>query len=267
MKILLTLLFLSFSAGADEETDKAREASLERFRKYTEERRLETAEKVQEQERRNADGLWMWALFADYVEKGREISDEEMARIWEIYERADEERTNENPVGEKLYAFSLITEFEDISKWDKEFDSIAMNEDPRYISTAINLYLSKLDRGTEREKIILSNKTEIMEHLANFAAANKEKIGNRRDAEKVNEFAKKYAGRPIPEEESRKKKRVFEGNQRVTVPTGGESPSLNSIQDDEDTGGKYGIFWFAGATAIILSVVLLVRKKAKLKVS
>lgn len=206
MKIIFAIILISFSASSNEEIDKAREAAFERFRKNAKLRHQETAKEVQEHERRNADGLWMLNLFVDYYENGREVSDEEVRRIWEIYERDDGERIHERPIEEILYAFSLITEFEDISKWDKEFDAIAMNEDPRFISTAINLYLSKLDRGTEREKIILSNKTEIIGHLANYAAANMEKIGNRRDAEKINEFAKKYVGMPIPEADGREKK-------------------------------------------------------------
>jgi hypothetical protein len=190
MKIIIAIILTTFFASANEEIDKAREASLEKFRKYTEERRRERAQEVKEHDRRNVDGLWMLNLFVDYSQNGKKISDAELQRIWEIYEREDDKRTHENPLEEKLYAFSLIAEFEDISKWQKEFDSLAFSEDPKFVKTAIGTVIWKLDRGTEREKIILSNKTAVLDRLVKFADDNRADTTIHRDAVKIHELSK-----------------------------------------------------------------------------
>lgn len=139
-------------------------------------------------ERDGVDSPWMVQLFVDY-QKGMKITDEDLNRIWQIYGITPNPR-----VKDKLYAFSLICELEDIAKWEKEFDSFALSEDPKFVKTAIETMIWKMERGTRREKIILSNKPAILNRLVGFAKDNQADTTIHRDAVKINEIAKPYIG-------------------------------------------------------------------------
>jgi hypothetical protein len=52
----------------------------------------------------------------------------------------------------------------------------------------------KMERGTRREKIILSNKPAILNRLVGFAKDNQADTTIHRDAVKINEIAKPYIG-------------------------------------------------------------------------
>lgn len=139
-------------------------------------------------ERDGVDSPWMVQLFVDY-QKGMKITDEDLNRIWQIY------GVSPNPrVKDKLYAFSLICELEDIAKWEKEFDSLALSENPEFVKTAMETMIWKMERGTRREKIILSNKPAVLNRLVGFAKDNQADTTIHRDAVKINEIVKPYIG-------------------------------------------------------------------------
>ncbi len=263
MKIIIAILLVSGLASADEETAKAEEAAFERFRNYTEERNREIAQEVKEHERRNVDGLWMINLFVDYSQNGKKISDADLQRIWEIYERENDKRTHENPLEEKLYAFSLIAEFEDISKWQKEFDSLAFSEDPKFVKTAIGTVIWKLDRGTEREKIILSNKTAVLDRLVKFAEDNKADTTIHRDAVKINDLAKPYIGQTPPAEVQRPDRRPSESPAMETPILNEKTPDSSTVESSVQMIGKGMSLTFAGIIGIFILAILVWRQRLK----
>lgn len=263
MNTIIAILLIAVLASADEETTKAEEAAFARFRNFTEERNREIAQEVEENGRRNVDGQWMLNLFVDYSQNGKKIRDADLKRIWEIYEKRNDKRTHENPLEEKLYAFSLIAEFEDISKWQKEFDYLVFSEDPKFVKTAIGTVIWKLDRGTEREKIILSNQTAVLDRLVKFAQDNKADTTIHRDAVKIHDLARPYLGKTSPGGVQRPNKR-----------------SSASLSDEAhlSAGKKTNIFVtgtliqrifssrnvsFAGTIGFIIAVFLIWRWKSK----
>jgi hypothetical protein len=208
-------------------------------------------------ERNSVERSWMLQLFTNY-QKGARVTDQDLNRIWRIYEGAHNLR-----VGDKLYAFSLICGLEDISKWQKEFDSLALSEDPKYVKTAIDAVMWKLERGTEREKIILSNKTAVLDRLVKFAEDNKSDTTIHRDAVKINELRKPYIGMTSPAEAQRPAR-------RFSVSSADETPIPDErTSDSSELGsfvqrvGRERILMFAGIIGICIIVILIWRKKLK----
>lgn len=173
-------------------------------------------------ERDGVDGPWMVRLLVDY-QKGVKVTEEDLNRIWRIYENTLSPRVND-----KLYAFSLICELEDISKWEKEFDSLALSEDPKFIKTAIETMIWKLDRGTRKEKLILSNKPVILDRLVGFAKNNRADTTIHREAVKINEIAKPYIGENISRDVRRPDKDISE-------PTSGDKRIPEKISSDSSS--------------------------------
>lgn len=165
---------------------------LEKLDKMVEDDRIQARKSVEERE--GVDGPWLLRLYQKY-RNTKQVTNEELQRVWEIYKKENNHR-----IEDKLYAFSLIAEFEDVSKWQKEFDSMAFSDDPKFVKTAIETVMWKLDRGSEREKIILSNKATAMERLVEFATDNKDDTTIHRDAVKILELTKPYVGKTPPSE-------------------------------------------------------------------
>jgi len=187
-----------------------------------------------------------------------QVTDEDLNRIWRIYESAHNRR-----VGDKLYAFSLICELEDISKWQKEFDSLALSEAPKYVKTAIETVMWKLDRGTEREKIILSNKTSVLDRLVKFAADNKADTTIHRDAVKIKELAKPYMGKTPPAEVHRLERRSSVSSADETRMPNERTPDSSTVGSLVQRIGKGGILTFAGIIGIVIIAILIWRQKSK----
>lgn len=174
---------------------------LEKLDEMVKEETIKAQKKIIERD--GVDGPWMARLFVDY-QKGMKITDEDLNRIWQIYGITPSPR-----VEDKLYAFSLICELEDIVKWEKEFDSLALSEDPKFVKTVIETMIWKMERGTRREKIILSNKPAILNRLVGFAKDNQADTTIHRDAVKINEIAKPYIGEDFIRDVRRSDKKIF----------------------------------------------------------
>ncbi len=228
---------------------------LEKLDKMVEEDRVQSRRDIEERD--GVDGPWMIRLFVDY-RKGKQVTDEDLQRVWGIYEKEKSHR-----IEDKLYAFSLIAEFEDISKWQKEFDSLALSEDSKFVKTAIETVMWKLDRGTEREKIILSNKTAVLERLVKFAADNKADTTIHHDAVKINELAKPYVGKTPPAEAQRPDRRPSDSSadgKRMPNERTSDSSTVGSLVQRI---GKGGSLTLAGIIGIFIIAILIWRQKSK----
>lgn len=257
MKIrhIVTLFILMMSPSAFGESDNNHGFDLDKLEKVFQEGNQQSLEKIKERE--GVDGPWMLQLFQDY-RNGTQVTEEQLKHVWEIYKKENNHR-----IEGKLYAFSLIAEFEDISKWRNEFDSLAFSEDPKFVKTAIETVMWKLDRGTEREKIILSNKTAVLDHLVKFAQDNKADTTIHRDAVKMRELAEPYEGK-TPSAELRRPDRRPSGS-----PTGGtrvpdeRSPDSLAVGSSVQRTGKGGGLTFVGIIGIIIAAILIWRWKSK----
>ena len=208
-------------------------------------------------ERDGVDGSWMVRLLVDY-QKGVKVTEEDLNRIWRIYEDTSNPR-----VDDKLYAFSLICELEDISKWQNEFDSLALSDDPKYVKTAIGVVMWKMDRGSRREKIILSNKSAILDRLVGFARDNQADTTIHREAVRINEIAKPYIVENISLEVRRPDENISEPKSSDTKMTGEITSDLSpaKLLSKNVTSNKW--FVTAGIIGSFIIAVFIWRSKSK----
>jgi hypothetical protein len=209
------------------------------------------------EERDGIDKPWMF-LVLKKLHEGEKISNDEVQRIWQIYKSVKNYK-----IEDKLVAFRLITEVEDISKWQKEFDTFAHSQDPQFVKTAIQTLLWKLAYGTEGEKIILSNKTNVLNLLVKFAEDNKADTTIDRDAVKINELAKPFIGKTPPTEVQRPDRRPSRSTADAIRFPSEKTPSSFLAKSLEQRFGKGGILAFAGIIGIIIAAILIWRCKLK----
>lgn len=228
---------------------------MDALRKYAAEERKWTQQKSRERD--GVDKTWMFGLLKK-VHAEEQVCDDELQRVWEIY-RAEKNHTPED----KLIAFRLIAELEDISKWQKEFEAFAYSKDPSFVKTAIQLLFWKLHQGTEREKITLSNKTALLEHLVQFAEDNKSDTTIDRETINLLDITKPYQGKAPPAESQRPDRRPSEFRAL-------ETPIPNEkISDSSTLGllvqkiGKGESLTIAGIIGIIIAAILIWRWKSK----
>lgn len=228
---------------------------LEKLEKVFQEQKQKSLNDIEGRE--GVDGPWLLQLYLDYRD-GRQITNEELRHVWEIYEKEKSHR-----IEDKLYAFGLIAEFEDISKWEKEFDSLALSKDPIFVKTAIQKLFAKLAQGTEREKIILSNKTAVLEHLVQFAEDNKSDTTINRETLKLLEITKPYQGKTPPAESQRPDRRPSESRAVETPIPNEKIPDSSTVGLLVQKIGKGESLTIAGIIGIIIAAILIWRWKSK----
>ena len=228
---------------------------MDALRRYSEEDRKQAIQEAREKE--GVDKPWMFVVLKK-VHDGKQASDDELQRVWEIY-RAENNHTPED----KLIAFRLIAELEDISKWQKEFEAFAYSKDPSFVKTAIQLLFWKLHQGTERERITLSNKTAVLEHLVQFAEENKTDTTINRETSKLLEITKPYQGKANLAEPQRPLRRPSESAFEVTSKPNEKKPDSSAVGSLVQRIGKGGSLTFAGIIGIIIAAILISFWKSK----
>lgn len=255
MKTYIVLICILLSQIFVQAEEFKSDFDLERLDKMVKEDTIRVRKEISERD--GDDGPWMVKLFIDY-QKGVQVTDGDLNRIWQIHESTHNHRADD-----KLYAFSLICELEDISKWQKKFESLALSEDPKYVKTAIETVMWKLDRGTEREKIILSNKTAVLNRLVKFAQDNKADTTIHRDAVKINDLAKPYMGQTPPAEVQRPDRRPSESSADGTRMPNERTPDSSMVGSLVQRIGKGMSLTFAGIIGIFIVAILIWRQKSK----
>ncbi len=228
---------------------------MEKLRKYALEQKQKSLKEIEERE--GLDGPWLLHLNQDYRD-GRRITNEELRRVWNIYEKEKSHR-----IEDKLYAFGLIAEFEDISKWEKEFDSLALSENPIFVKTAIQNLFAKLTHGNEREKIILSNKTAVLVHLVEFAEKYKTDTTINPETLKLLEITKPYQGKIPPAVDQRPDRRPLGSQAGLTTIHNNINPDSSAIGQLIQRIGKSKILTFLGIIGMLVSAILIWRWKSK----
>jgi len=254
IKNLFILAFIIFQ-GALGQGSRDSDFDMEELRKYASEQKQKSLKEIEQRE--GVDGPWLLQLYLDYRD-GRRITNEELRHVWEIYEKEKSHR-----IEDKLYAFGLIAEFEDVSKWEKEFDSLALSKNPLFVKTAIQKLFAKLAHGTEREKIILSNKTAVLEHLVQFAEDNKSDTTIDRETSKLLEIIKPYQGKTPPAESQRPDRRPSESPAEITSKPNKINPDSSAIGSLVQRIGKGESLTFAGIIGMIVAAILIWRWKSK----
>jgi hypothetical protein len=237
------------------QTSKNHGFDVDELEKTFQEGHQQSLKKIEERE--GLDKPWMLRV-AKKVHEGDQVSNDELKRVWEIY-RAEKN----HKIEDKLVAFRLIAEVEDISKWQEEFDAFAYSEDPQFVKTAIQTLFWKLAYGTEREKIILSNKIAVLDRLVKFAEDNKADTTIDRDAVKINELAKPFVGKTPPAEVQRPDRRPSRSTADAIRLPSEPTPNPSAVESLGQRIGKGGILAFAGTIGIIIAVILIWRCKSK----
>lgn len=246
--IVFTCLF-QIIAGAEEFKS---DFDLDKLDKMVKEDQIQAHNEIEQRD--GADGPWMFKLFESYKD-GKKITDEELQKLWEIYENDKNQK-----IQDKLYAFSLIVEFEDITKWQQELSSLAFSEDSNLVKTAIDATIWKLERGAEREKIILSNKAAILERLTQFAEDNKSDTRIQRDVTKISELVKPYVGKNPPAEIQR---RTRHPESKDGGTTNNEIAGSSALISPTQMIIKRWWFGLAVISGIIIATILFYRYNSK----
>jgi hypothetical protein len=228
---------------------------MDALKKYAVEENQRANQEIRERE--GIDKPWMFTVLRKVHER-RSVSDDELRRVWEVF-AAERNHTPED----KLIAFRLIAELEDISKWQKEFDNFAYSKDSPFVKTAIHTLFWKLHQGTEREKITLSNKTAVLEHLVQFAEDNKSDTTIDRETSKLLEITKPYQGKTPPPESQRPDRRYSESPVEATSKPYEKNPGSSRIGSFMQTVGKSGNLTFAAIIGMIVVAILIWRWKSK----
>jgi hypothetical protein len=239
------------------QTSKNHGFDIDKLEKSFQEGRKQSQRKIEERE--GTDKPWMFTVLKKVHEK-KSVSDDDLHRVWEVF-AAERNHTPED----KLIAFRLIAELEDISKWQKEFDNFAYSKDPPFVKTAIQILFWKLHQGTEREKITLSNKTAVLEHLVQFAEDNKSDTTIDRNTSKLLEITKPYQGKAPPAESQRPDRRPSESRAVETPISNEKIPGSSAVGLLVQKIGKGGSLAIAGTIGIILAAILIWRWKSKSK--
>lgn len=208
------------------------------------------------EEREGIDKLWMLQVIKT-VHDGEQVNNDDLKRVWEIYRTKNNHR-----IDDKLMAFRLIAEIEDISKWQNEFDAFAYSNDPNFVKTAIQTIQWKLYQGSEREKIILSNNTSTLEHLIQFAENNKSDTTIDRETFKLMELTKSYSGKNPPaaiQRPGRRPSAAQSGEGRISDGKTLDSSSRSWVKKI----GKVGNLILLGFIGIfIITTILIWRRKS-----
>lgn len=249
------ILFLVTNVCLIGQTSKNHGFDIDKLEKNFQEGRKQSQRKIEERE--GTDKPWMFQILRKVHEK-KSVSDDELHRVWEVF-AAERNHTPED----KLIAFRLITELEDISKWQKEFDNFAYSKDSPFVKTAIHTLLWKLHQGTEREKVTLSNKTAMLEHLVQFAEDNKFDTTIDRETSKLLEITKPYQGKTPPPESQRPDRRSSESPVEATSKPYEKNPGSSTIGSFMQSVGKSGNLTFAAIIGMIVVAILIWRWKSK----
>lgn len=125
--------------------------------------KLEKAHRAQVDARRrklddgNGDLGWMMQVYDEVRTGKREVTQAEASRIVDIY--------NSKSEGDKIYAFSMLPFFQDVAMWSRDLEVFAKSENKDYAEAAVRCVQLKLAGGTEREKVYLANKPELLGSL------------------------------------------------------------------------------------------------------
>lgn len=123
---------------------------------------LAAAEKKYVEAKEEWDMLWMMALFREMERSKfkRATTPVEEARIEEIYKTSTGNA--------KLYAFTMMPLYQDVSRWIKEAEVLFRSDEKNHAAAAVVAIESRLKEGSEREKVMLSNSEALLASLKSF---------------------------------------------------------------------------------------------------
>lgn len=255
MKRISLTIFLITTLSNISQSEISHGIDMDALRRFSEEDRKQATQETALRD--GPDKPWLFVVLKK-VHEGKEVSDDELRRVWEIY-RAEKNHTP----ADKLIAFRLITEVEDNSKWQKEFDAFAYSDDPQFVKTSIQTLFWKLDRGTEREKITLSNKTAVLKHLVQFAVDNRFDTTIDRETPKLLELTKPYSGKTPPPEIQRPDRRHSGSLVEVISEPIDKTHKSSALGSLVRMFAKNGSLVIVGTIGVIFAAFLIWRWKSK----
>lgn len=188
--LFLASLFLASGVFAQEahrdgDTQKSRESAQA------------VSEKSDAELKEEQDAVWMMLLFTE-IEKSqykRAITPLEASRIEDIYETSAGDA--------KLYAFSMMPLFQDVSRWIKELEVLFQSNERDHAAIAVEAVEWKLKEGSEREKIILSNNETVIAALKSLPERFPADEVSLKKVRNIEKLATPFRGRAIPESKER----------------------------------------------------------------
>ena len=166
------------------------------WERIQESRRAERMQKSSAEVKTEQDLIWMAELFQETRQSHREITSLEASRIEAIYEGGSSRE-------EKTYAFSMLPLFQDVSRWSRELEILLQSEDPEYVRTAVGNLEARLNVGSEREKIMLSNNERVLALLGPVAERFPGDELLQKKIAGIGSLTEPYKGKALPKAEDR----------------------------------------------------------------
>lgn len=148
-------------------------------------------EKSSEQIKQEENLVWMGKLFEETSRNHREITSLEASRIEAIYGEGSSSK-------EKAYAFSMMPLFQDVSRWSRELEVLLQDEDQDLVAIAIRALEVRLEKGSEREKIMLANNERVFALLAPAAERFPRNELLQKGINNARNLAASYEGKALP---------------------------------------------------------------------
>ena len=190
MKVVVVICML-FSSVCGFAVELPPGVDLEKVRELRRARREKSSDEIKKEE----NLVWMTELYRETSRTPREITSLEASRIEAIYEEGSKE--------EKAYAFSMMPLFQDVSRWSRELEVLLQGEEPDLIAIAVRALEVRLEKGSEREKIVLANNERVFALLDPIAERFPQNERVQKGIVNARSLSEPYKGKALPKAEDR----------------------------------------------------------------
>lgn len=110
---------------------------------------LKPKEPTEDERLREENIRWILEVGTRHWSENGDITSEESERLWSIF------RTREGH--ERINAFGTITFIEEVGSWKDDLVQMLQSDDKSSVQAALNILLGKLRKGSENERLVLTN--------------------------------------------------------------------------------------------------------------
>ena len=197
MKFITIWIFLFSWAAAEYELTPADKKKLEKLEAYSAAKKEARNNPHNQEIEKNI--LWIIQTFYEDPKEGKKPNLLDVEKLESLYSNGGKKV--------KLTALGVLPITQTIEDWLPELSICIKNEDKDYAYRVSNIIMSKLQNGTQREKIILANENALLGEVKKLVSRFPEDVNFPNWGKKIDNLAEPYKGKNIPDvgEKSRRK--------------------------------------------------------------